>query len=115
MTRTALDLTREGPGPASAEEIYHAAVSGDAIAMETFATTGRYLGIACANLINLLNPQAIVIGGGVMGSGDFLLQPAIEEARRRAFASAFRDCSIVQSLLWPDSGLIGAAMLARDR
>lgn len=101
--------------PLTAEEIYDAAARGDAAARAVFEQTGRYLGIACANLINLLNLDMIVIGGGVMASGEMLLQPAIDEARRRAFAPSFQDCRIVQSKLWPDAGLIGAAMLARDR
>ena len=57
----------------------------------------------------------IVIGGGVMASGDLLLARANEIARRYAFAPSFADCQIVQSRLWPDAGMIGAALLARDR
>ena len=49
-----------------------------------------------------------------MASGDLLLDAAREEARRRAFPPSARDCPIVQSQLWPDAGMIGAAMLARD-
>ena len=80
-----------------------------------FADTGHWFGLACANLINLLNLEMIVIGGGVMASGEFLLGKAIEVARHYAFASSFADCQIVQSRLWPDAGMIGAALLARDR
>jgi glucokinase len=75
----------------SAEDLYEAAMRGNSVARAIFEDTGRYLGVACSNLINLLNPEAIVVGGGVMASGE-----------------------IVQSQLWPDSGTIGAAMLARD-
>jgi glucokinase len=98
----------------SAEDLYDAAMRGNTAARAIFEETGRYLGIACSNLINLLNPEAIVVGGGVMASGDLLLDAAREEARRRAFPPSVRDCPIVQSHLWPDSGTIGAAMLARD-
>ena len=98
----------------SAETIYNAAMQGNVAAKAVFEETGRYLGMACANLMNLLNPQAIVIGGGVMASGDLLLTAAREEARRRAFPPSAKDCPIVQSQLWPDSGTIGVAMLARD-
>ena len=89
-------------------------MQGNEGARAVFEETGRYLGMVCANLINLLNPQAIVIGGGVMASGDLLLDAAREEARRRAFPPSALDCPIVQSQLWPDAGMIGAAMLARD-
>lgn len=98
----------------TAESLYEAATKGDRTAQSIFEETGRYLGIACANLINLLNIEAIVVGGGVMASGDLLLGAARAEAQRRAFPSSARDCAIVQSQLWPDSGTIGAAMLARD-
>ena len=114
MVRTAQELMQSAHAPLSAENIYEAAIQGDATAREIFQITGRYLGIACANLINLLNLECIVIGGGVMASGDMLLKPAIEEAGRRAFPTAFKDCPIVQSTVWPDGGLVGAAMLARD-
>jgi glucokinase len=100
--------------PFTAEDVYNAAIRGDKIAVNVFQETGRYLGIACSNLINLLNPEAIVIGGGVMASGDLLLGSAREEVTRRAFAPSAADCAILQSHLWPDAGIIGAAMLARD-
>ena len=102
-------------GQLTSESIYTAALSGDATAMEVFAETGEYLGIACANLINLFNLEMIIIGGGVMASGDLLLDSARSAARRYAFPYSFADCSIVKSQLWPDAGVIGAAMLARDR
>ena len=108
-------LLRELPPPLTSEEIYESAVSGDAIAREVFMETGRWLGIACANLINLLNPEAIIIGGGVMASGELLLGHAADIARQYAFPPSFNDCRIVQSKLWPDAGMIGAALLARDR
>jgi glucokinase len=98
----------------SAESIYVAASKGNRAAKAVFEETGRYLALACANLINLLNLQAIVIGGGVMASGDILLHTVRDEIRRHAFDQSARDCPIVQSQLWPDAGVIGAAMLARD-
>jgi glucokinase len=108
-------LLRQLDGPLTSEMIFDAAGRGDAVARATFEQTGKYLGIACANLINLLNPEMIVIGGGVMASGEMLLHSAIEEVHRRAFAPSARCCEIVQSRLWPEAGMIGAAMLARDR
>jgi glucokinase len=101
-------------GALTAESVCQAAVSGNATARAVFEDTGRRLGAACANLINLLNLETIVIGGGVIASGDLLLRPTREEAARRAFPPSARDCPIVQSQLWPDAGSLGAAMLARD-
>jgi glucokinase len=88
---------------------------GDQAARQVFAETGRWLGIACANLINLFNLEMIIIGGGVMASGELLLGQAADFARQYAFPASFADCQIVQSKLWPDAGMIGAALLARDR
>ena len=111
-----LATSRElGMKESSAEAIYSAAIRGDTAALATFEVTGRFLGIACANLINLLNLESIVIGGGVMASSDLLLRSAADEVRQRAFEPAARICPIVQSQLRADAGLIGAAMLARDR
>jgi glucokinase len=99
----------------TAEMVFEAAVRGDACARWVFEETGRWLGIACANLINFLNPELIVVAGGVMASGQMLLEPAIASARAHAFGPSFRACRIVQSKLWPDAGVVGAAMLSRDR
>jgi glucokinase len=104
-----------GMKESSAEAIYNAAIDGNTAALATFEVTGRFLGIACANLINLLNLESIVIGGGVMASSDLLLRSASDEVRLRAFEPAARICPIVQSQLRTDAGFIGAAMLARDR
>jgi len=101
--------------PLTSEKIYAAAVRGDATAQKVFGETGRYLGIACANLINLLNLEMIIIGGGVMAAGELLMSSVTAAAKSHAFPSSYADCQIVQSKLWPDAGMIGAAMLARDR
>jgi glucokinase len=98
----------------TAEMVFEAAMRGNAVARSVFEETGKWLGLACGNLINLLNPEVIVVGGGVMASGELLLEPAIASARVHAFGPSFRDCRIVQSKLWPDAGVIGAALLARD-
>ena len=108
-------LLRRTPAPLTAAKIYDAAIRGDEIARQVFADTGRWLGIACANLINLLNPEMIIVGGGVMASGELLLGHAGDFARQYAFPPSFEDCRIVQSKLWPDAGMIGAALLARNR
>jgi glucokinase len=107
-------LLHEAAGSLTAQLIYDAAIRGDATARTVFEETGRFLGIACANLMNLINPEKIIVGGGVIASGELLLKTAEGEAKRLAFAPAAQSCPIVQSHLWPDAGLIGAAMLARD-
>ena len=75
---------------------------------------GRYLGMAIANLINLLNVQMVVLGGGVIEAGEVLLKPTIEEVKRHALSSPYDDCRIVASALGPAAGVIGSSLLARD-
>ena len=113
VVQTARDMKVSGD-ISTAAAIYKSAMQGNVTARAVFQETRRYLGMVCANLMNLLNPQAIVIGGGVMAAGDLLLDAAREESRHRAFAPSALVCPIVQSQLWPNAGMIGAAMLARD-
>jgi glucokinase len=115
MQKTPDSLLHSVEPPMTSKKVYAVAARGDATAQEVFKQTGWYLGIACANLINLLNLEMIVIGGGVMAAGELLLSPARQSAKFHAFPSPYADCQIVQSKLWPDAGMIGAAMLARDR
>src|SRR5262249_27689881 len=114
MKETPESLLHDLDPPLTSEKIYEVASRGDSTACEVFKETGRYLGMVCANLINLLNLEMIVIGGGVMAAGNLLMDSAGEIAKRHAFPSPYDDCRIVQSKLWPDAGMIGAAMLARD-
>ncbi|HKV41871.1 MAG TPA: ROK family protein [Blastocatellia bacterium] len=97
-----------------AEDIAHAARDGDEMAQVMMERTGMFLGIALAAVINLLNVEMIVLGGGVMEAGDLILKPTVKEARRRAFPPSFNSCEIVIAKLGPAAGLTGAALLARD-
>ena len=76
--------------------------------------TGKYIGTGVASVINLLNIERIVLGGGVMGAGQLILNPIIQEAKRRAFQPCFEATQIVAASLGSDAVSIGAAMLARD-
>jgi glucokinase len=75
---------------------------------------GSYLGIGLSIIINLLNPEKILLGGGVMESGEYLLPAALEEAKRRSFAASYDCCQIEQTALGNKAGFIGAALWARD-
>ncbi len=101
-------------GELSAEDVATAATEGNATARKVLEEAGQFLGIACANLMNTLNLEMIVIGGGVANAGRWLLDPAIEEARRRSYAETFNACRIVPAKLGSDAGVIGAALYARD-
>jgi len=90
------------------------AEAGEEAAVEAYASAGRFLGIALGMLINLLNPGMILLGGGVMTSGELLLRPAIDEARRRSYKASFACCPIERASLGNDAGTIGAAAWAKN-
>ncbi|MFY9573221.1 MAG: ROK family protein [Blastocatellia bacterium] len=99
----------------TAEDIAHAARDGDEMAQVMMERTGMFLGIALAAVINLLNVEMVVMGGGVMDAGDLILKPTIKETRRRAFPPSFNSSEIVIAKLGSTAGMIGAALLARDQ
>ncbi len=101
--------------PLTAEDIAAKARRGDEKARKAYEIAGTYLGIALGSAINLLNPEKILIGGGVMESGELLLPRAIEEARFRSYKASFACCSIEKASLGNDAGLIGAASWAAER
>jgi glucokinase len=98
----------------TAADIAHEAKNGDDFAALMIERTGRYIGTAIATVINLLNPERIVMGGGVMDAGSLILEPVIREARRRSFQPNFESTQIVAATLGPDAVPICAALLACD-
>jgi glucokinase len=97
----------------TAETVYEAIVAGDAYAKEVMHETAKFLGTGLANLMNILNPEMIVISGGVTRAGDHLFKPLEAEVRRRAFRNAYEACRIVSSELGDMAGVIGAAATYR--
>ncbi len=85
----------------------------DEAAKKSFDRAGYYLGIALGIIISTLNPEMIVLGGGVIASGSLLLSPALKEARKRCFTPAFASTLICRASLGNDAGFIGAALLAQ--
>ena len=98
----------------TAEDVAHQANEGDDFAMMMIERTGKYIGTGVASVINLLNIERIVLGGGVMDAGSLILNPIIHEVKRRAFQPCFEATEIVAAKLGLDAAPIGAAMLARD-
>jgi glucokinase len=94
-------------------QVYLLAKAGDPAALESFRKLAYWLGIGLGIVINLLNPEKILIGGGVVSAGDLLLGPAVEEARRRSHRVSFAGCRIEKASLGNDAGLVGAAAWAR--
>ena len=98
----------------TADDLAREAKEGDDFSLMMIERTGKYIGTGVASVINLLNIERIVLGGGVMQAGDLILNPIIQEAKRRAFQPCFEATEIVVAALGEDAATIGAAMLARD-
>jgi len=93
----------------TAATVYEAILEGDAYAGEVMLETAKILGAGVANIVNVLNPQIVVIVGGVTRAGHYLFNPLRAEVRRRAFKSAEQACKIVPGELPQTAGVIGAA------
>jgi glucokinase len=94
--------------------IMEAARAGDVIAIEAFRTTGKWIGAAVASLSAILDPEIVVIGGGVIDAGELLLSPIREAAKRHMpFSEILPMPEIVGATLGNQAGLVGVADLAR--
>jgi glucokinase len=92
----------------TAATVYEAAHRGDALALEVVRDTARFLGTGIANLLNTVNPDVVVITGGVTRAGDRLFEPLRAEVKRRAFRPAVAACRIVPGALEGTAGVVGA-------
>ncbi|MGO8720928.1 MAG: ROK family protein [Acidobacteriaceae bacterium] len=95
-------------------EMIQLARQGDPAAKNVIAQTGEYLGLALANLVSILNPEMIVVGGGVAAAGNLLLAPARDTMRQWAQPLAGRQVRIVRSRLGARAALLGMAKMAFD-
>lgn len=87
---------------------------GDAAAREAVARVGRNLGVGLAGIANALDPEVIVIGGGVVGAGELLLAPAREELAARALPPVAAAVRVEAARFGDEAGMLGAALLARE-
>jgi len=97
-------------GTATAEEAVVRARGGDPRAVDGLAQVGRYLGIGIANMIAVVSPDRVVIGGGIAGGADLLLGPIRDELRRRVRTTSLDDVELVTAELGTWAGAIGAAI-----
>ena len=93
------------------EIVYQTAMEGDSLSREVFREAGHFLGIGIANLINLLNLEAVIIGGGLIGSWDMFIEDIKKEVAKRAFKPLSANVELIKSSLSHDAGAIGAAGL----
>ncbi|MDQ3474668.1 MAG: ROK family protein [Acidobacteriota bacterium] len=96
----------------TARDVYDSGVAGDRLALEVFERVGTYLGIALASLVNVLNPELIIIGGGVANGWRLFEKQMRKELSKRAFPVPAARVKIVAAECGDDAGLLGAARLA---
>jgi glucokinase len=109
------DRLAEACGTATPEEAFERANAGDGRAREGLARVGRYLGIGVANLVTLITPDVVVLGGGVSAAGDWLFGPMREEMARRVHVTALDQVEIRIAELGTWAGAIGAAVHGAER
>lgn len=102
------------PADLSPQRLAEEARAGDAIATEVLEETGWWLGVGLASLVNVLNPERIVIGGGVARAGDLVLEPARRTLRERAMSVSAESVEVVPAALGNDASLVGAALRALE-
>ena len=99
----------------TAQVVYEAAHDGDAYALETVRDTAKLLGAGVANIVNIFNPEVVVICGGVTLAGERLFGPLRSEVQRRAFKPAWEVCRILPGTLTGTAGVYGAAAVFMQR
>jgi glucokinase len=109
------DRIAEACGTATAEEAVARAREGDARARDGLAQAGRYLGIGIANLVVVVTPDVVVIGGGISAAGDLLFEPIRAELRRRVHITDLDRVRLVAAELGTLAGAIGAAVHGAER
>jgi len=99
----------------SAKDVYDAAIGGDPLSLKVFRTMGCYLGVALADLVNVLNPELIVIGGKVASGWDLFIEDVRTEIMERAFRYPAETVTLERALLGDSAGILGAARVAFDQ
>jgi glucokinase len=119
IVRLARELAAEYPESSlpgndrlTAFDIFEAGTSGDELALEVFRRMGFYLGVAVTSLINVLNPEIVVIGGGASAGWDLFMPHMRETICRRAYGGQKEQARILRGQLGDDAGILGAARLA---
>jgi glucokinase len=111
----ALSVIFRQAGQVTAKDIFDAAREGDEIASKVIEDVSFHLGLALANIANILNPEKIVLGGGVSKAGSVLLDPIKERFLQYSFPRVAKSTEISLATLGNDAGVIGAAWIAKNK
>lgn len=112
IVRMAREAGIAGAATLTARDVYDKAKAGDLAALEVFRRMGSYLGIGIASLINVLDPELVVIGGGVAAGWDAFIEHIKREVQARAFSAVGKSVEVVPASCGDDAGILGAAYLA---
>ncbi|CAN5725789.1 ROK family glucokinase [soil metagenome] len=105
--------TLDGPDAPDGERVTAAARQGEQPAVDILTAMGRYLGIGAAVFVNALDPELIVVGGGVAAAGELILEPARRALRRHVLGPDYRpEVPVVVAEFGSDAGMVGAGLLA---
>lgn len=91
--------------------IAECALEGDEVCLETMAETGFWVGIGIANMINVINPEMVVVGGGIAQAGEILWGPLMRSVRAHAIYESLEICKVVPAELGDDAGIMGGVCL----
>lgn len=108
------DLVRRQDASLTTRDLAELAESGDAVCLDLFATAGRRLGQAVGNLINALDPERVIVGGGVAQAGELILGPCRAVVPGLVLAEGAKATPVVPAELGPTAAAVGAAWLARE-
>jgi glucokinase len=112
LSRADKSSTLAGKGRFTSEDVYNAALEGDAVASEAFRRMGYYLGIVLAGVVNLLDPEIVVLGGGLSAAWDLFIEHTRDQISKRAFPEPAGRAKLVRARLGDDAGILGVASLA---
>ena len=112
IVRMAKEMDPGLPDSATSLGVYKAGLTGEANALEVFRRMGFYLGNALAGLVNVLNPDAIVVGGGVADGWDLFIEHVRKQLLERAFEQPAERVKLLRAKLGNQAGMLGAARLA---
>ncbi len=113
--KNALTLLYHDTGRITAENVFDLAKAGDEAAKEVLHEVSLHLGLALANIANILNPHKLIIGGGVSKAGDILLEPLKGYVQKFSFPHVAASTEITLAKLGNNAGVIGAAWMIKNR
>jgi glucokinase len=114
--RRVVDLAGGDPEDVRGEHVTRAALDGDGEAIEVMREFAWWFAVGVANLVNILDPEVVIVGGGLAEAGDVFLEPAREAFARLVLAPDHRPLVPIRNAEFgPEAGAIGAALLAREQ